>query len=92
MVAAKIAGAVHLDALLGERPLDAFVLFSSIAAVWGSGGQGAYAAGNAYLDALAEARRGRGLAGHRPWPGVRGPTVAWPKGAARSSCAAAACR
>ncbi|MDG4838655.1 SDR family NAD(P)-dependent oxidoreductase [Micromonospora sp. WMMD967] len=63
VVRAKIAGAVHLDALLGERQLDAFVLFSSIAGIWGSGGQGAYAAANAYLDALAEARRGRGLAG-----------------------------
>jgi hypothetical protein len=63
VVRAKIAGAVHLDALLGDRPLDAFVLFSSIAGVWGSGGQGAYAAANAHLDALAESRRGRGLAG-----------------------------
>ncbi len=58
----KVAGALHLDALLGDRPLDAFVLFSSIAGVWGSGGQSAYAAGNAFLDALAEQRRGRGLA------------------------------
>ncbi|MFI5952119.1 type I polyketide synthase, partial [Micromonospora chalcea] len=57
----KIAGAVHLDELLGDRPLDAFVLFSSIAGIWGSGGQAAYAAGNAFLDALAERRRARGL-------------------------------
>ncbi|MEU9510803.1 type I polyketide synthase [Micromonospora sp. NPDC048170] len=57
----KVAGALHLDALLGDRPLDAFVLFSSIAGVWGSGGQSAYATGNAFLDALAENRRGRGL-------------------------------
>ncbi|MEU2667201.1 SDR family NAD(P)-dependent oxidoreductase [Micromonospora sp. NPDC007220] len=57
----KVAGAVHLDALLADRPLDAFVLFASIAGVWGSGGQSAYAAGNAFLDALAEQRRGRGL-------------------------------
>ncbi|RLK24969.1 acyl transferase domain-containing protein [Micromonospora sp. M71_S20] len=57
----KVAGALHLDALLGDRPLDAFVLFSSIAGVWGSGGQSAYAAGNAFLDALAAHRRGRGL-------------------------------
>ncbi|MGK5674963.1 type I polyketide synthase, partial [Micromonospora sp. URMC 106] len=62
VLAGKIAGAVHLDDLLGDRPLDAFVLFSSIAGIWGSGGQAAYAAGNAFLDALAERRRARGLA------------------------------
>jgi NAD(P)-dependent dehydrogenase (short-subunit alcohol dehydrogenase family)/acyl carrier protein len=59
-LAAKVTGAVNLDAELGDRPLDAFVLFSSIAGVWGSGGQAAYAAGNAFLDALAERRRARG--------------------------------
>ncbi|MFI7221138.1 type I polyketide synthase [Micromonospora maritima] len=58
----KTAGAAHLDELLGDRPLDAFVLFASIAGVWGSGGQAGYAAGNAYLDALAERRHARGLA------------------------------
>ncbi|WP_394836500.1 SDR family NAD(P)-dependent oxidoreductase [Pendulispora rubella] len=61
VVAAKVAGAFHLDRLLGDRPLDAFVLFSSIAGVWGSAQQSGYAAGNAYLDALAENRRARGL-------------------------------
>ncbi|MFD8396450.1 type I polyketide synthase, partial [Streptomyces sp. NPDC059680] len=62
VMAAKVTGAAHLDALFADAPLDAFVLFSSIAGVWGSGGQSAYAAANAFLDALAEQRRARGLA------------------------------
>ncbi|WP_406144448.1 type I polyketide synthase [Streptomyces sp. NBC_01012] len=56
---AKVLGAAHLDELIGE--VDAFVLFSSISAVWGSADHGAYAAANAYLDGLAENRRARGL-------------------------------
>ncbi|WP_455681077.1 type I polyketide synthase [Streptomyces lydicus] len=61
VLAAKVAGAAHLDALLDPDDLDAFVLFSSIAGVWGSGDHGAYAAANAFLDALAEQRHARGL-------------------------------
>ncbi|MFF4340710.1 SDR family NAD(P)-dependent oxidoreductase [Kitasatospora sp. NPDC001540] len=57
---AKIAGAHHLDRVLGDRPLDAFVLFASGAAVWGTAGRVPYAAGNAYLDGLAQRRRARG--------------------------------
>uniref|UniRef100_UPI0039788E5C type I polyketide synthase n=1 Tax=Amycolatopsis sp. lyj-109 TaxID=2789287 RepID=UPI0039788E5C len=61
VIRGKVDGARNLDELLGDD-LDAFVLFSSNAGVWGSGGQGAYGAGNAYLDALAEQRRARGAA------------------------------
>ncbi|MFF2801421.1 type I polyketide synthase [Streptomyces sp. NPDC058051] len=62
-VRAKITGASVLDEVFTERELDAFVLFSSGAGVWGSGNNAAYAAGNAFLDALAVDRRGRGLPG-----------------------------
>jgi NAD(P)-dependent dehydrogenase (short-subunit alcohol dehydrogenase family)/acyl carrier protein len=62
VLAGKVAGARHLDELLGDTPLDAFVLFSSISGIWGSGGQPAYAAANASLDALAASRHARGLA------------------------------
>ncbi|MER6052029.1 type I polyketide synthase [Streptomyces sp. NPDC001793] len=63
VTAAKIAGAEVLDDLLHDTDLDAFVVFSSISAIWGSARSGAYAAGNAYLDALVERRRARGAAG-----------------------------
>jgi acyl transferase domain-containing protein len=58
---AKAMGAEHLADALADVELDAFVLFSSIAGVWGSGDHGAYAAANAYLDAFARRRRARGL-------------------------------
>ncbi|MFE4801369.1 type I polyketide synthase [Streptomyces sp. NPDC056708] len=60
ILAGKAAGAAHLDELLGDACLDAFVLMSSNAGVWGGGGQSAYAAANAFLDALAERRRAQG--------------------------------
>ncbi|MEV0565186.1 type I polyketide synthase [Dactylosporangium sp. NPDC050588] len=73
VAAGKVAGALHLDALLDRAALDAVVYFSSIAAVWGVGDHGAYAAANAHLDALAEQQRADGVAAHSiawgPWAG-----------------------
>ncbi|MEU4626381.1 type I polyketide synthase [Actinoplanes sp. NPDC023801] len=59
-IRAKVDGAANLDALTADLPLDRFVLISSVAGVWGAGGQSAYSAGNAFLDALAEQRRAAG--------------------------------
>ncbi|WP_170107954.1 type I polyketide synthase, partial [Micromonospora echinospora] len=60
-LAGKVLGALHLDTACRDRDLDAFVVFSSVAGVWGGGGQAGYAAGNALLDALVAARRAAGL-------------------------------
>jgi surfactin synthase thioesterase subunit/3-oxoacyl-(acyl-carrier-protein) synthase/NAD(P)-dependent dehydrogenase (short-subunit alcohol dehydrogenase family) len=58
---AKVHGAFNLHRLTRDRPVDVLVLFSSIASVIGSPGQGNYAAANAVLDSLGQHRNVRGL-------------------------------
>ena len=69
----KAMGAWNLHVLTEETPLDFFICFSSMASLLGNSGQASYSAANAFLDALAEHRRARGLAATSinwgPWSG-----------------------
>jgi candicidin polyketide synthase FscE len=70
----KALGAWHLYQTTRRLPLDFYVLYSSMASVLGSAGQGNYALANAFLDGLAEHRKAQGLvatsAQWGPWLGA----------------------
>lgn len=57
----KVLGGFLLHRTFLAEPIDHFVLFASVASLLTTGGQTNYAAGNAFLDALAHYRRAQGL-------------------------------
>ncbi|MEM6331059.1 MAG: SDR family NAD(P)-dependent oxidoreductase, partial [Planctomycetota bacterium] len=61
--AAKAHGLWNLHRLTADDPLQAFVAYSSIAAVLGSPGQTNHAAANAFMDALVANRNAQGRCG-----------------------------
>ncbi|KAJ4294702.1 hypothetical protein N0V88_004936 [Collariella sp. IMI 366227] len=61
VVKPKVHGAIHLDEIFYDTPLDFFVYLSSIVVVTGNQGQGIYAAANMFLSSLMKQRRKRGV-------------------------------
>ncbi len=60
VLAAKVEGARHLDALTRNDPLAHFILYASATTLLGTPGQSSYVAANRWLEGLAAARRARG--------------------------------
>jgi NADPH:quinone reductase-like Zn-dependent oxidoreductase/NADP-dependent 3-hydroxy acid dehydrogenase YdfG len=58
----KVQGTWNLHRFFDHaRPLDFFIICSSVSGIFGNAGQAQYAAGNTYQDALAHYRRAQGL-------------------------------
>jgi acyl carrier protein len=63
VLGAKVAGGHNFDVLTADDPIELFVSYGSMASVIAGPGQTNHSAANAYLDALAANRRGRGRHG-----------------------------
>ncbi|KAL1966318.1 hypothetical protein VTN77DRAFT_4671 [Rasamsonia byssochlamydoides] len=59
----KVDGSNHLNEIFSTDSLDFFVLFSSLATIFGNHGQSNYTTANMFLNGLVSQRRKRGLAG-----------------------------
>jgi NADPH:quinone reductase-like Zn-dependent oxidoreductase/acyl carrier protein len=57
----KVAGALHLEQLAGELPLDYLLFFSSATTLFGNPGQFNYVAANAFMDGVARRLRRSGV-------------------------------
>ena len=63
VLAPKVVGMDNLDRATSGMALDYFVAFSSVSAMLGNPGQGAYAAANGYMQGIMARRRAAGLPG-----------------------------
>lgn len=61
VLAPKVDGSTYLDAYFHDRPLDFFILLSSLSCQIGQDGQANYIAANAFMVALANQRLRRGM-------------------------------
>ncbi|MEC0090197.1 amino acid adenylation domain-containing protein [Paenibacillus macquariensis] len=73
----KIYGTLVLDRLFAEESLDFFILYSSVASLWGGAGGGDYAAANSFMDAFSAYRNRQGkhalAINWYAWEGLTGP-------------------
>ncbi|MGC9502010.1 SDR family NAD(P)-dependent oxidoreductase, partial [Streptomyces sp. WG7] len=63
VLAPKVDATWHLHELTRDMDLSLFIAFSSLAGMFGGPGQGNYAAGNVFVDAVVQRRRQAGLPG-----------------------------
>ncbi|MCC7248955.1 MAG: SDR family NAD(P)-dependent oxidoreductase, partial [Lysobacter sp.] len=75
MLMPKTEGLIHLDRATAAQPLDLFVCFSSVSALLGDLGSGAYAVGNRFMDTYARWREAQRAQGRRNGRSV---SINWP--------------